>query len=140
MKIFNRLVRDERGTAAVEFTMVLPIMLVLVFGIVELGSAWQARQTLTNASREGARLGSVHASEGVTADEIVQTVETFLTASGFTGTGINVALTGAGSGFTTGDQVTVEVTADWSLPVLSSLLPNTLGTVTLGARTVMRHE
>lgn len=61
-RAMNRLVgrhRQEGGVALVEFAMVLPLLLVLVFGIVDFGRAFQTWITLTNAAREGARLGTV---------------------------------------------------------------------------------
>ncbi|MDQ4501870.1 pilus assembly protein [Sinomonas sp. ASV322] len=46
----------ERGAAAVEFALVLPVLLVLVLGIIDFGRALSAQQTLTNAARVGARV------------------------------------------------------------------------------------
>lgn len=51
--------QPEGGVALVEFAMVLPLLLVLVFGIIDFGRAFQTWITLTNAAREGARLGTV---------------------------------------------------------------------------------
>jgi Flp pilus assembly pilin Flp len=47
---------DERGAAAVEFALVLPILLLLVFGIVEFGLAFNRWITVTHAAREGVRV------------------------------------------------------------------------------------
>ena len=47
--------RDERGASAVEFGLVLPILLILVLGIIEFGHAFQVQGTLSAAAREGAR-------------------------------------------------------------------------------------
>jgi hypothetical protein len=47
--------RGESGQALVEFLMVVPILLMLFFGIVELGAAWRTFQVVTNTAREGAR-------------------------------------------------------------------------------------
>jgi Flp pilus assembly protein TadG len=47
--------RDERGAALVEFALVLPVLVLFVFGIVEFGRAYSARIQLTSAVREGAR-------------------------------------------------------------------------------------
>ena len=47
--------RDERGAAVVEFALILPILVLFVFGIVEFGRAYSARIELTGAVREGAR-------------------------------------------------------------------------------------
>ncbi|GAB2764900.1 TadE/TadG family type IV pilus assembly protein [Sinomonas soli] len=46
---------SERGAAAVEFAIVLPVLLVLLLGIIDFGRAFSAQQTLTYAAREGAR-------------------------------------------------------------------------------------
>jgi Flp pilus assembly protein TadG len=46
----------ERGQALVELALIAPIFLLLVLGAIEFGAAFQARITLTNAAREGARL------------------------------------------------------------------------------------
>lgn len=45
----------ERGAAAVELALVLPILIFLIFGIVEFGRGFNARLTVTHAAREGAR-------------------------------------------------------------------------------------
>ena len=47
--------RDDRGAAVVEFALVLPILVLFVFGIIEFGRAYNARIELTSAVREGAR-------------------------------------------------------------------------------------
>lgn len=62
----GRLIRDkkgkgERGQAMVEFALVLPIFLLVVFAIVDFGMGFHAWITVTNASREGARIGVVGA-------------------------------------------------------------------------------
>jgi Flp pilus assembly protein TadG len=46
---------NERGAAAVEFALVLPLLMLLLFGIIEFGRAYNAKVTLTHAAREGAR-------------------------------------------------------------------------------------
>ena len=45
----------ERGAAMVEFAFVLPILVLLVFGIIEFGRAYNAQVSLTHAAREGVR-------------------------------------------------------------------------------------
>ena len=50
-----RKLRGERGASAVEFGLVIPILLILVLGIVEFGHAFQVQGTLSAAAREGAR-------------------------------------------------------------------------------------
>ena len=50
-----RKLRGERGASAVEFGLVIPILLILVLGIIEFGHAFQVQGTLSAAAREGAR-------------------------------------------------------------------------------------
>jgi len=47
--------RGERGAAAVEFALVVPLLLLLVLGIAEYGRAYSITATLSNAARAGAR-------------------------------------------------------------------------------------
>jgi Flp pilus assembly protein TadG len=49
----------DRGTAAVEFALVLPVLLLIVFGIIDFGRALNAQIVLTGAAREGVRLAAL---------------------------------------------------------------------------------
>lgn len=49
----------ERGAVAVEFAILLPLLLMLVLGTIEFGRAYNAQITLTNAARDGVRVMSI---------------------------------------------------------------------------------
>jgi Flp pilus assembly protein TadG len=49
----------ERGAAAVEFAILAPVLILLIFGIIEWSIAYNDVQGLHAAAREGARLGSL---------------------------------------------------------------------------------
>ena len=49
--ISNRL-KDETGQNLIEFALVVPMLLLLVFGIAEFGRAWMTKSILTGAARE----------------------------------------------------------------------------------------
>lgn len=49
----------DRGAAAVEMALVLPLIVFLVFGIIDFGRMFNAQITLTEAAREGARATSL---------------------------------------------------------------------------------
>jgi Flp pilus assembly pilin Flp len=53
-----RHLRGERGAAAVEFALVLPLMLMLLFGVTTAGLAYSDHLSATNAVREAARYGA----------------------------------------------------------------------------------
>jgi Flp pilus assembly protein TadG len=73
---------DNRGQALVEFALLLPFVLLLLIGIVEFGRAWQAKQTLTDAAREGARLAAV-GNPTYTLDTVRVKVKTMMNKAGF---------------------------------------------------------
>jgi Flp pilus assembly protein TadG len=60
----------QQGAAAVEFALILPILLLVFFGMVELSFALYDKAILTNASREGARAGIVLSSPKMTDAQI----------------------------------------------------------------------
>ncbi len=45
----------ERGAILVEFVIVIPLFMVIVLGIFEIGKAWESNQTVVQAARSGAR-------------------------------------------------------------------------------------
>ncbi len=48
--------RRARGAALVEFAIALPVLLVILLGIIDLGRVFYAYEALANAAREGARV------------------------------------------------------------------------------------
>jgi Flp pilus assembly protein TadG len=63
----------DRGAAAVEFALLLPMLLLLIFGIIDFGRALNAQITLTQAAREGARLDSLGKSNVVSGTQAAAT-------------------------------------------------------------------
>lgn len=53
----------EQGQSIVELTLMLPILMLLLLGIIDLGRVFYTYVTMTNAAREGARYGAVHPSD-----------------------------------------------------------------------------
>ncbi|MDB4874253.1 MAG: TadE family protein [Gemmatimonadetes bacterium] len=62
--------RDEDGAVAVEFALVVPVFLLMVFGIVDLGRAYYTVNNLVSAAREGARYASVLPDPTAIADSV----------------------------------------------------------------------
>jgi Flp pilus assembly pilin Flp len=57
--VFMRL-RQERGAAAAEFAILLPIFVVILFAVISFGLALTRLVTYVSAAREGARYAAVH--------------------------------------------------------------------------------
>jgi Flp pilus assembly protein TadG len=55
----ERSVRGERGASLVEFALVLPVLISLVFGILDFGIIYSNQISFRNGVREGARMGVV---------------------------------------------------------------------------------
>ena len=47
---------SEKGQAALEFLVVLPVLALFMFGIIEMGAAWRTHHVVAHTAREGARL------------------------------------------------------------------------------------
>src|SRR3546814_18873976 len=58
-EIRPRRLRSERGSAVVDFVLVLVVLIPLVLGILQLAIVLHVRNTLTAAATEGARHGAV---------------------------------------------------------------------------------
>ena len=116
--------RNERGAAAVEFALVLPILLMLVFGIIDFGLMIHEKTMLANAAREGARNGAISRSEAV----IRQTVANSLVGAAQTEATVTVSCVKANGTACTGSfdaavepggkvVVTVEDRYTWITPI-----------------------
>ena len=63
--------RDQRGAVAVEFALIVPILVMVVFAIIEFGRGYNARIELTGAVREGARALALGQSQDAAIDAVV---------------------------------------------------------------------
>lgn len=55
----KKIIKSEKAQALVEFTLIMPIIIVLILGMIEFGWLLNAKITLNSAAREGARVGAV---------------------------------------------------------------------------------
>jgi Flp pilus assembly protein TadG len=129
--------RKQEGASLVEFSVLAPLFVVLMFGLVEFGLSLYSKGVLTNASREGARFGVVYTTPRKTTTEIRSRVQEYLTKSGFTGTP-TINVTGAGG--TSGSSLTVSVAYPYTFQVLPAFVCSLTGTLNLTANTVMLME
>ena len=79
--------QNRQGAVAVEFAIVAPILVACVFGLIELGRAFEMQNLLEVAAREGARFASMDR-EGMldpnesANDKLVEDVKNFLATNG----------------------------------------------------------
>jgi Flp pilus assembly protein TadG len=59
MTVTRSRISREEGVAAVEFAIILPVLLLILFGILEFGRVWSQYQVFEGAAREGARCAAV---------------------------------------------------------------------------------
>lgn len=76
--------RDESGASAVEFALVLPLLMLLLFGIISYGVMLSFRQSLSQAAAEGARAAAVTFVEGQKQSEAYSSVNQALDSFGVT--------------------------------------------------------
>lgn len=130
---------NERGAAATEFALLLPVFLMILFGIIEFGMIMYGREVVTNAAREGARAGIVQGPPKRTSGEITTIANNYLT-----GTGINQAdVTFSPTGVGLASPSTLTVTAVYNYNFLIPYIPNVLGVpnpLVITTQAVMRHE
>ena len=108
----------------------------VLFGIIEFGFALYRQAVLTNASREGARLGIVQAVPAITTAQINTAIDNYLAPTGINPANVNRNII---TGALTGAPVRVTLT----LPFTFLVLPNIAGVtnnINLTAWTEMRHE
>lgn len=127
--------RNRRGAAVVEFAVVSPVFFLLVFGMIEYGRMVMVQQLLTNAAREGARVGVL---DNSTATDVNNAVKNYLTAAKINNPTVTCSPSTPSSA-TYGQPVTVTVTVPFSQV---SWLPSPmfLGGTTLTASSAMRRE
>jgi len=127
----KRGLRAERGAVAVEFAILLPVFLLLVFGIMDFGHAFYMKQMVSNASREGARYGARYTTNDAGTHLIPTafspTLASWVTSkySSLLPTDANLQVTPGGAGYTSGTagaDLSVEVTATKHWWVVGSLL------------------
>jgi Flp pilus assembly protein TadG len=86
--------QGERGAAAVEMAIVMPVLVFLVFGIIDLSRILNGELQLSQAAREGVRLASL--SPAYSSAQAVQRAKDAIPAPAFgSGTNVTAAVTQA---------------------------------------------
>ena len=121
----------DSGNAVIEFALVLPLLLLVVFGITELGRATMTVNVLTSAAREGARVASV---SGADSAAVTSRVMEVLNAANITPASGGITITGPDAN----KAITVTVESDFEF-LSAKVLPGQ-GIIRLKGSAVMRFE
>ncbi len=138
--------RAMRGVAAVEFALVLPLLIVLLLGIIDFGLVMYDKAMITNAAREGARAGIVLRNPRLSEAQIQQVSRDYcgvmvITLIGNSQCQVRVTLPDGTRNFS--DRLQVDVDFTYEGPVMSviallggsAILP-----INMRSTAVMRHE
>ena len=137
--------RSERGAEIIELILVTPLLLMLLGAMFDFGFLFRNWEIVTNAAREGARMGALpaYACDGTTTD-IKERVDNYMGASGIDG-GYTVQMTNdsieTAAGTFNGCLVYVELTQPLpTLSIFGKFFGGAFGTVPVGATAFMRTE
>jgi Flp pilus assembly protein TadG len=112
--------RTERGSAALEILMSLPVLVVVAFGVIEFGRAFQIRESLVSAASEAARVASESSCPRATSAEVKAVANLTLQSAGLDPASADIQLTNPGG--EPGTDATVDLSYDVGFPVLSKFL------------------
>ncbi len=155
----------QRGAAAVEFALVLPLLLMIFAGIIEFGVMMYDQAVITNAAREGARWGVVQAAASVPSpmtgcgqvssvqggtcsgtqsqpSNACQVASNYSTGSliSFGASTSNNPSVSVSCNNPTGNQYTIQVQVSYNFTGFGMGLLNMLGAQTLTSTTTMYYE
>jgi Flp pilus assembly protein TadG len=126
----------------------MPILLILVFGIIEMSNAWRTHQVVTNLSREGARVAILPTTDATT--DVTTAVLAGFTAQGMTAPDTIIVQCNGADGVCsgTGQEALVRIEYPFSFRLLGPIVAwacgsgctEQFGTITIGSTTVMRRE
>jgi Flp pilus assembly pilin Flp len=163
----SKLIRRNSGVAAVEFAIVLPVLILIITGMMDLGHAFYLKQIITNASREGARYGILYVSKPdghgsairIPPSQLVPSIQdwilnppppqgdgqcnltTYLKGDDSQAPAPTVTPGGAGyNSGATGDDLIVTVQYKMNWWILDKFIPGLPNPLTLSATTTMRVE
>lgn len=125
----TRTKKSEIGQSLVEFALILPVFIVILFGIMEFGRLWETTNVLTSAAREGARVAAVTEPD---LDEALTAAQSVLAAGDVNDATVTI------SGPDTNKDIVVTVVMTYT-PLTGSIIPG-FTQFQLSRSTTMRWE
>ncbi|MEO2073799.1 MAG: TadE family protein [Bacillus sp. (in: firmicutes)] len=121
--------KSEKGQSLVEFALVLPLLVLLLFGIIDFARVFHVYLTMDHAGREAARSASI----GNDVSEIKSTAVNDAASIGLTAD--KVVISGTRN---SGTDVTITIT--YPINFLTPIIGEIVGSITLKDTTTMRVE
>ena len=125
----------DRGQAVVEFAVILPVLLLILFAILQFGVVFNNYIQVTAAAREGARKAAVSRSLGTSAAETAATSAAKGAAPGLNQSNITVSFPNSPT-FAQGTDVQVQVTYPYAISIIGLVVASG----NLSSSTTMRVE
>ncbi|MDQ6600274.1 TadE/TadG family type IV pilus assembly protein [Bacillus salipaludis] len=123
--------KSEKGQSLVEFALILPILVLLLFGIIDFARIFHVYLTMDHAGREAARAASI----GKDDSTIKSTAVSDASSIGLTADKVGVTPSGTK---TSGSNISITIT--YPITFLTPVIGNIVGPITLTDTTVMRVE
>lgn len=138
-RLLHRFRQTEAGQSLVEFSMILPLFLVLLFGMVDFGRAFFTWLLVTNAAREGARVAAVQ-SDATTIDARIYDsfCDTYPNDCSLDPTKLTIAKTNVQG--SRGSAVAVDLTYDFEFVTPLGGILRLIGGSALAAPTITSHS
>jgi len=132
MDMFNKL-RNNRGQSIVELAILLPVLVMIMLGILQLGLVFNAYTMISNGAREGARTASVGG------DDVAVLAATGNNTTSLDQANLTVNITPSAGSRTSGNAVVVNLSYD--VDVIVPLIGGIIGDpIQLNASSTMRVE
>jgi Flp pilus assembly protein TadG len=138
-RALRRFRQSEAGQALVEFTMILPIFLMLLFGLVDFGRGFYTWLLVTNAAREGARIAAVQ-SDGAVIDQRIYDsfCDNYPSSCGIDPTKLDITKTNVQGPRGEAVQIDLEYEFEFATPIGEIMQVVSGGTIT--APTITAHS
>lgn len=134
--------KREKGQSAVEFALVLPILIILLCGIIDFGWLFSCKISATNAAREAARYTAIHYYDSSTDDDFADAKSIVLEeAPQLSASSTNVTLTSLDLD-SDGVQESVQIKVESPVQLLTGFTSTIIGenTITISVTSIMKFE
>lgn len=125
--------RDQRGSAAVELTLAVPALMIILVLLVAGGRLWFARTSVSDAAYSAARTGSLARTAGGARSDAHAAADRSLATAGLRCASRSVGVDTGGFGVPVGTPATVDVAVTCVVPFADLTLPGMPGSITLRA-------